>query len=172
MPPDFGSANIVLGILGAGAAVVYVIYQLQVMPSFLVNLFNSGKKSSEERMTNLLIKYQEETFNLDTSIRSNSSMSPRLQMLRTAKQEDELTCLLVNQGGTATNLQIEAPGALRARIEPTDTLDNGQAGSVWLSNINSGVDQLQFQLSYNDSLGMRVVTTYMYAEDDKKFIAV
>ena len=117
-------------------------------------------------------KYRKENFNLDTPLRSISSMSPRLQMLRTARQGEELTCLLVNQGGMATNLQIEAPGALRARIEPSHALDNGQAGSVSLGNIHASAGPLRFRLSYNDSAGMRVERTYVYSEGDKKFIEV
>lgn len=172
MPPDFGNANILLGIIGAGAALVLFFYTYQIWWKPIIDRFlSTGTKSADELAADLLVKYHEENKKLDGPQRAAKAISPRLQMLRAAVHEEGLRCLLVNQGGRATDLRIASAGG-EGRIEPEAVLENGQTGSLSFSQLRTPPTSMQFQLSYRDSLGLEVVRTYAYSESDKTFVEI
>ncbi len=107
--PDFSSPNFILGIIGAGAAVIYLIYRLQTITLPLINgMLSANSKSAEERSLDLLTQYRKETEQFDFVPRSMADAAPRIQMLRVARHDTEVKCLMVNQGGRATNLAVES----------------------------------------------------------------
>ena len=171
--PDFGSPNFILGLIGAGAAVVYFVYRLQNFTMPLINgMLNSNTQSAEERAAHLMQRYKEETNHLGYEPRSIAASSPRIQMLRVATQDTDVKCLMVNRGGHATNLKVESFAAKETQIEPQSIMENGQTGSISLSGVTALPDLVQFELSYNDSTGMRVIRKYAYSEQQKTFIEV
>lgn len=170
MPPDFGNPNIVLGIIGAGAALVYFVYTLQMRMNIFSFLLDNVKTSPEERSADLLQRYHQESQQPQTKIRSVSAASPRLQMLRAAQKDGAILCFVVNKGGTAINLSVETAGDVDARIEPANMLATDQTASITLTNTHTAQGRLQFQLSYDDSMGMRVMRSYSYSSQERKFI--
>ena len=172
MPPDFGNANLLLGILGAGAALVLFFYTFQVWWKPIIDRFLlSNTRSADELAADLIVKYHEENKKLDGPQRAAHAISPRLQLLRTAVSEEGLRCLLVNRGGRATDLRIDS-AAGEGRIEPATVLESGQTGSLSFSRLHTPPPAMRFQLSYRDSLGLEVVRTYAYSEHDKTFIEI
>ena len=171
--PDFSSPNFILGIIGAGAAVIYLIYRLQTITLPLINgMLSANSKSAEERSLDLLTQYRKETEQFDFVPRSMADAAPRIQMLRVARHDTEVKCLMVNQGGRATNLAVESYAASEAMVEPVSVMENGQTGSITLKGVTTLPDLVRLQLSYNDSTGMRVIRTYTYSEAEKNFIEV
>ncbi len=173
MPPDYGNAQLILGIIGAGAALVYFFYRLVNFGfPMLDRLLWGTQKTAEERSLDLLNRYKEEGSWIQTDTRSISAISPRFHMLRTATQDGNMTCYVINKGGTASNLRIEATGPFHATIAPHHSLGNGQTGNISLQGIQYPSDQVQFELSYDDALGMRVVRSYQYSQPEQKFVEV
>ncbi len=171
MPPDFWNANLVLGIIGAGAALVGFFYSYQIWFRPMIDALMSSGPTAEERAADLLVKYQQESRDLNGLHRDSSAISPRLHILRTGESEDGLRCLLVNKGGRATNLMVTSDGAL-GNIEPAQVLEHGETCSLSLSHFQTAPTLLKFQISYVDSLGMNVVRQYEYSAQQKNFIEV
>ncbi len=171
MPPDFGNANIVLGIIGAGAALVAFFYSYQVWLKPMIDSLISFGPTAEERAADLLVQYHEENRELYGLKHNVAATSPRLHLLRTAESDDGLRCLVVNRGGRASNLRIVTDGAIGS-IEPEQVLESGQTCSLSFNHLQTAPTLLRFQISYEDSLGLNVVRTYEYSEQEKNFIEV
>lgn len=172
MPPDFGNANLILGIIGAGAALVYFFYRMQFSLPLIQGMLRGNQKSAEERSLDLLQQYQKEGSWIHTDSRTINAISPRFHMLRAAIQDETVTCYVINKGGTASNLRIETEGSHRGSITPAASLGNGQTGNISLHDVAGVVGPLQFILSYDDALGMRVIRHYQYAQAEQKFIEI
>lgn len=167
--PDFGSPTFILGLIGAGAAVVFFLYRVEVFWDWLSRM-GAGGKSSEELSADLIVKYHKESMKLESGVRNITSANPKLKMIRTAVQGDRLVCLLTNDGSPASNLTIESEDAEAVRIEPTRLLEKGQTGSIYLDGITNNPNALSFQLSYTDPTGMRVFKTYNYSPESRRFL--
>ncbi|MEM8486098.1 MAG: hypothetical protein AAF564_11150 [Bacteroidota bacterium] len=172
MPPDFGNANLILGIIGAGAALVYFFYRLQFALPMIQGMLRGNQKSAEERSLDLLQQYQKEGSWIHTDSRTINAISPRFHMLRAAIQDGTVACYVINKGGTASSLRIETEGPHQGSITPNTSLANGQTGNIALHGVGGVAGRLQFTLSYDDALGMRVMRSYQYAPAEQKFIEV
>lgn len=168
MPPDFGNPTLLMGIIGAGAALAYFVYTLQMGGGIFGFLLDKAKTSPEERSADLLQRYHQESQMAYTTVRSATAASPRFQMLRTGQKDGAIRCFVVNKGGTAINLHVETADGIQGTIEPANMLELDQTASITLTNIHTA--QLQFQLSYDDSMGMRITRSYSYSNLEKKFI--
>lgn len=171
MLPEMPFGGSITGLLFAGAAIVLFLYTAQIwLIPILKNIFGLTNDRSAERASMLLNEYYDQRRKQEAELRSSIKTSPQLQMIKAAKQDDEVVCLLVNQGGLASNLRIEPIGARIATIEPRQALQKGQTGSVSLRDFERGENDLQFQLSYENQLGMRIFRKYVYSTELKNFI--
>lgn len=129
---------------------------------------NRGR-SADERMADLKAAYYKEQNEIDVLPRSQALAAPRVEILRTGKKPDGLTCLLVNKGGTAMNLAIEPLGPFEADIEPTVTLSKGETGRISIQANPATHRSLQFELRYDDSYGQRVTRQFALSPGDGTF---
>ncbi len=170
MIPDPTSGNFLITIIAAGAGIVMSIYFIQVWLWPMIQGLSGGTESAaRERVYDLMNQYYKQNQEVESEIRGLSMTSPRLQMIKAAQQEEKVTCLLVNRGGTASNLQIRSKATSSASINPVDALENGQTGSISLHSFDK-TDDLDFELTYEDPLGMRVTRQYVFSKQDNNFI--
>jgi hypothetical protein len=134
----------------------------------LEDLIRGHRKSADERAAELKAAYYREQQSMEASPRSFSMAAPRVEILRIGQRPGGVTCLLVNRGGTAMNLTVEPLGAFEARIEPTVTLGNGETGRISIQGPPLS-PHMQFQLTYDDSYGQRVVRHFSYSDTESTF---
>lgn len=113
-----------------------------------------GTDDAELRSIELSAEYQDADRELDESKVYRGLV---LRHVRSARRDEELICLFVNDGDPALNVQIEAEGPLAGTIEPSDHLKAGHTGSLKLEGWTNN-DDISFTLRYEDERG------YVYRE--------
>ena len=163
-------SDVIVGIIGGGAAIVLFLFWAQWYLPRVMGFFGASKASPEERALELMNAYRDEnSWKADTNY-DESKSSPRIELLRTAHRDDRMTCVFVNRGGIARDFEVIPTGTASASISPVEKLTGGQTGSISLHDVGTNPASVQFQISYRDSLGIRVTRSFSFSAKERTFL--
>jgi hypothetical protein len=152
----------------AGVSMTLYVYMELIRPR-LQRIRKVMQKHPEERAAELMGDYVRRELELDRVKRDVSMRAPHIRMLRAGVGQHETTCLFINDGGTARELDVSPVGPFQATIEPRDALHPGETGRIVLSEAPTLLPLLQFRLTYLDSYSQHVARLYAFSETEGRF---
>lgn len=169
MPPDLfgGSLTALIGVLASLSLTIYLAIEY-IFP-MARKAMDANRVSSEERAAELVDRYLREELELDRVKRDASMRAPQIRMLRVGLAPAETTCLFINDGGTASELDVTPIGPFSATIHPREALKPGETGRIVIRDAQTSLLLMQFRLSYLDPYAQRVTRIYTYSERESRF---
>ncbi len=169
MSPGELLGNPLVLIIGGLASLVLVVYMLQiVLLPFVRSMQRTAAKPPEERAAELMDRYLQNELELDRQRRDPSMGAPQLRMLRVGQTGEETTCLFINEGGIASNLEVSPVGDFHATISPDRVLAGG-TGRIVIRGTRAPLSLLQFRIAYTDPYAQRVSRVYAFSEREGRF---
>jgi hypothetical protein len=169
MPPDLlgGPLTTFIGVLAALSLSIYLAIEY-IFP-MARKAMNSNRVSAEERAAELVDSYLREELELDRVKRDASLRAPQIRMLRVGLSPVETTCLFINDGGIASELDVTPIGPFSATSYPREALKSGETGRIVIRDAYTSLLLMQFRLSYIDPYGQRIGRLYAYSERESRF---
>lgn len=166
---DYDSGSALISLIGILAGAVFALYfGMEVVWPAISKFRKSSSDIASDRAGELLDQHLRAEQALNQVQRDPSLRAPRLRMLRVGRADGLITCLFVNEGGTASRLEVAPIGPFQASITPHDALHHGDTGRVDLL-ADGPLSLLQFRILYTDSYSHRTARLYAYSETEDRF---